>query len=137
MKQYAPHRIHPNVHTLDKFMKDNSLSQSAYSSMAYKAVYQLFETAQNFYGTLESMTSSNMSVFIENQQYLTALQEHDLVALTAQYISQLNNSGIQHIVANDPSITDDERTILKSALKLFSSNADTTIAALGHPRWIE
>jgi hypothetical protein len=137
MKQYAPRRIHPNVNMLDKFMKDKSFSQSAYSSMAYKAVYQLFETAQSFYGTLESATSSNMSVFVESQQYLTALQEHDLVALTAQYVTQLNNVGIQYIVANDPTVTDDERTILKSAIEIFRNSADTTVAALGHPRWVD
>jgi hypothetical protein len=137
MKQYTPRRIHPNMHTLETFMKDKGLSQAAYGSMAYKAVYQLFETAQSFYSTLESTTGSSLYVFTESQQYLTALQEHDLVALTARYVAQLGNSWIQYIVENDPVVTDDERVILESAIKLFRNTADTTVAALGDPRWID
>jgi hypothetical protein len=125
------------MHTLEVFMKDKSLSQAAYGSMAYKSVYQLFETAQSFYRTLESTTSSSRYVFTESQQYLTALQEHDLVALTAQYVAKLGNSWIQYIVENDPAVTDDERATLKLAIDLFRNTADTTVAALGEPRWLD
>jgi hypothetical protein len=137
MKQYNPLRIKPNANTLCDFLQEQTLSQHAHQSLAYKAVYQLFETATSFYKTLDFFTNPSLSTFIDNKKYLTALQEHDLIALTSHYIMNLGGTGVRDIVANDPGIGEDDRKILMAAIQLFYASAEATATALGNPCWIE
>jgi hypothetical protein len=89
------------------------------------------------YKRLQDQTSERLTVFVDSGKYLTPLEEHDLVALTAQFVQALNTHEIQQIVTKDPTISEDERATLQLALDQFVSIAQTSASALGNPRWRE
>lgn len=88
---------------------------------------------------LGSVAESNerLSRFVDNKTYLTPLQEHDLVALTASYAAQLDMEAARNIVKQDTVITNEECQVLLSAIDLYRSSVSATCAALGNPRWVE
>jgi hypothetical protein len=91
MKQYAPKRILPNTHQFYSFVREK-VSEQGLQSLAGIAVRHLFQTAESLYNTLAFHTSEQLSVFVDAGHYLTPLQEHDLVALTASYIPLFSHS---------------------------------------------
>ena len=137
MKHYTPLRIKPNSSQLRDFLKDQTLSEAAQQSAAYRAVEHVFSVAESLWRALNFQTTENLAVFVDAGKYLTPTQEHDLVSLTASYIQALNSTSLNLIIADDSSITDEERAVLRSALKLFSETASATAIALGNPRWVE
>jgi hypothetical protein len=136
MKQYAPKRIQPNTNQFYSFIKDK-LSEQGMQSPAGLAVRHLFQAAEALYNSLAFHTSEQLAVFVHAGQYLTSAQEHDLIALTANYVAALNTFEIHEIVNRDLSISEDDRSLLKLALELYDNTAKTSSIALGNPRWIE
>lgn len=136
MKTYNPRSLKPNPDDLFKFAGDK-ISETGKQSAAWKVTLSLFQTTQRFYRALGDMTSERLSTFVENQTYLNALQEHDLVAITAIYVTQLDVNVAREIVTTDQTIADTEREILLAAIDLFQSATTSTHAALGNPKWIE
>lgn len=136
MKQYAPKSIQPHTNQLYSFIKDN-LSEQGMQSPAGLAVRHLFQAAEALYSLLAFHTNEQLTVFVNAKQYLTPTQEHDLVALTAKYVTTLNTIEINQIVNRDTSISEEDRSVLKSALELYRNTANTSAISLGNPRWIE
>ena len=136
MKHYTPLRIKPNKSQFYDFTKGQTLSDTAQQSAAYHAVAHLFEVAESLWRSLNFYTTENLAVFVDAGKYLTPAQEHDLVSLTAHYVQNLSSGSLGLVIANDPSLTDEERAVLRNALKLFSETASATAIALGNPRWV-
>jgi hypothetical protein len=136
MKRYAPKRIQPNSNQFYSFTQDK-LSEQGKQSSAGLVVRHLFQAAQDLYNSLAFHTSEQLSVFIDAGRYLTPAQEHDLVALTANYVVTLNSFEIREIVNRDQSISEEDRSVLKLALGLYDNTARATSIALGNPQWIE
>lgn len=136
MKQYTPKRIEPNTHQFYSYIKDK-LSDKGLQSPAGLAVRHIFQAAEAIYHSLAFLTNEQISVFVDAHKYLTPLQEHDLVSLTANYVALLSNDAIYQIVQCDETISEEDRATLKSALDLYSQTARATCIALGNPRWIE
>ncbi|MCY7276631.1 MAG: hypothetical protein LH702_23575 [Phormidesmis sp. CAN_BIN44] len=136
MKRYQLKRINPCTSQFYESVKDH-LSEEGQRSAAYQAVLHLFRMSETIYRTLDSHTSETLSIFTDSNKYLTAAQEHDLVSLTSLYISSIDCQGIHSIVDADQTITEDDRTTLKTVLKLYETIAETSSASLGRPRWIE
>lgn len=136
MRQFAPKRIQPNTNQFYSFIKDK-LSEQGMQSPAGLAVRYLFQVAEALYSSLAFHTSEQLGVFVDAGRYLTSLQEHDLVALTANYVVALNTFEIHEIINRDQSISEDDRSLLKLALELYDNTAKASSIALGNPRWIE
>lgn len=136
MKYYNPNTLQPRSNEFYNFVKDK-LSPECPQSPAYKATSSLFSTAERLYRTLNDHTSERLSQFVESNTYLTQRQEHDLAALTARYVSQLDTSLAHGIVKEDLTISDTERDVLLAAIELFRNSISSTCAALGNPRWVE
>jgi hypothetical protein len=136
MKQYVPLRIQPNTHQFYAFVKDK-LSEQGMQSTAGLVVGHLFQAAEALYHTLNFHTSEQLGVFVDAGRYLTPVQEHDLVALTTAYVVALHTQEIYEIIKRDQSITEDDRSVLMSALELYNNTAKASSTALGNPRWIE
>lgn len=96
----------------------------------------LFSQATTLYKTLDSMTAHNLAHF-KDGKYLTQLQEHDVVSLTAMYVGSLRTEWVDRIIKQDTSISDQERLVLEMALELYKICCDANYGALGNPRWIE
>ena len=136
MKLYQPRNLKPSPEDFYRFT-NGKVSDDSKQSVSWKVVLSLFQTAQRLYRTLESMTSERLSVFVDCQTYLTPLQEHDLVALTALYVAQLDMATARDLVNGDKAIADTEREVLLAAIDLFQSAIASTCAALNNPRWVE
>lgn len=128
--------MQPNKNQFYSFIKDK-LSEQGMQSPAGLAVRHLFEAAETLYNSLAFHTNERLTVFVDAGQYLTPTQEHDLMALTAGYVAQINTSAIYEIINRDLSISENDRSILKLALELYRNTAQTSSIALGNPRWIE
>ncbi|PSB21881.1 hypothetical protein C7B65_00175 [Phormidesmis priestleyi ULC007] len=136
MKYYQPRHIKPSTNQFYESVKDR-LSEAGQRSAAYQAVLHLFKTSKSLYRTLDFYTSETLAVFVDSNKYLTVAQEHDLVSLTSLYVSSIDCQEIHNIVDTDQTITEDDRTTLKTVLNLYKTIAETSSASLGQPRWIE
>lgn len=136
MKFYNPKTLKPGPDDFHRFTQ-GKLSESAQQSLSGKATASLFRTAQKFYSLLDSSTSERLSLFVDNQTYLSATQEHDLKALTALYAAHLDTQLVRDLIAQDPVTTDPEKQILLAAVELYQVSGASTCAALGNPRWVE
>ena len=83
------------------------------------------------------MTSERLSVFVDSSTYLSQRQEHDLIALTALYTTQLDTQLVREIVGQDQATDEREKALLLAAIELYSASTASTYAALGNPRWVE
>ena len=128
--------MQPNTHQFYSFI-DGKLSEAGRQSLAFKAVLHLFETAGAMYNALAQETSEQLSIFVDSGRYLTPIQEHDLVALTARYVALLNSGHIRTIILQDQNLSEDDRVVLKAALDLYGTTAQASCLALGNPHWIE
>jgi hypothetical protein len=115
----------------------DKISDEGKQSLAYKAVYGLFEQAQSFYRKLDFTTSENISHFKTSGKYLSQRQEHDAVALTALYIRDLRTSLIDELVKEDTVINESERQILEVALEFYKTTCEANYSILGNPKWID
>ncbi|MEM7772293.1 MAG: hypothetical protein AAF327_17490 [Cyanobacteria bacterium P01_A01_bin.37] len=136
MKTYKPKQLKPSPEEFHRFIQ-GKISDEGKTSVAWKVVSSLFQTAQRFYSTLDSQTSERLSSFVDSKTYLTPLQEHDLVALTALYAAQLDMQTARDIVKQDTIITSEESQVLLSAIDLYRSSVTATCAALDNPRWVD
>lgn len=136
MRYYAPNLMKPDTQQFFQFVQDK-VSETGRQSVAYKAVYHLFYSAQRLYKTLDEFTSENLSTFKSARTYLTQIQEQSLVALTAHHVANLLTPEIRAIVKEDISLSDADRMVLQSALDLYLSSASATCAALGTPKWVD
>jgi hypothetical protein len=102
-----------------------------------KATARLFRTAQKLYSLLDSLTCERLSLFLDNQTYLSLAQEHDLKALTALYAGHLDMQLVREIIDQDSLTTEIEKQVLRAAVDLYQLSVASTCAALGNPRWIE
>jgi hypothetical protein len=136
MKRYILPSMMPNSNQFHSFIKEKTSSCNTQSA-AYKVVHRLFANAEKMYRTLNFFTAENLSVFSESQKCLSPTQEHDLVALTALYVSDLLDSEIYQIIEQDSAVSDEEKAILKAAVGLFKDTAQAVHNALGNPRWID
>jgi hypothetical protein len=136
MKFYNPRNLEPNSNQFFTFVKDK-ISVPGQQSHSYAMVLGLFQSADSIYRTLDFHTQESLAVFASSGKYLSPSQEHDLLALTANYISQLTNHNLSNFVAQDPSLAEEEKLTLQSALELFRQTATTVCKTLGNPRWIE
>ena len=138
MKHYVLGNMMPNTNQFHAFVKEKTAaSDFNRQTIAYKAVYSLFQGASSLYKSLEFCTSERLPVFVDAKKYLSRAQEHDLVALTALHILAMVNSDVEQIVDQDPVVLEHEKSVLKAALKLFRDTAQATHNALGNPRWID
>jgi hypothetical protein len=136
MKSYNPKTLKPGPDDFYRFTQ-GQLSEAGQQSLSGKATASLFHTAQKFYSLLDGVTSERLSLFVDNQTYLSATQEHDLKALTAIYIAHLDTQLIREIIAQDPLTTDTEKQVLLAAVELYQVSGTSTSAALGNPRWVD
>lgn len=136
MKYYNPKNLKPGPNEFYQFTQ-NKVSEAARQSLSYKATGSLFATAHRLYDMLNSMTSPQLSVFVDSQTYLSQRQEHDLVALTTLYAMQLDLTLVREIVEQDQVTTDNEKALLLAAINLYIASTDSACAALGNPRWVE
>jgi len=136
MEYYKPKNLKPGSNEFYQFTQ-NKVSEAAQQSLSYKATGSLFETAHKLYDTLNSVTSSQLSVFVDSKTYLSQRQEHDLVALTTLYATQLDFPLVREIVEQDQVTTDSEKALLLAAIDLYIASAASACAALGNPRWVE
>lgn len=136
MKHYNPKAMKPDSAQFSSFVKDQ-ISDEGKQSLAFKLVRDLYQVAQGMYRSLDGMTSESLAIFNDTDEYLTATQEHDLMAMTAIYVGNLRTQSIHEAVEQDEKITDAERAVLKSALENFRSSAESVYATLGNPRWLE
>lgn len=136
MKSYNPKTLKPGPDDFYRFTKDK-LSEASQQSMSVKAIASLFHSAQRFYSLLDSITSERLSLFVDNQVYLSATQEHDLKALTALYAVHLDTQLVREIIAQDQLTADAEKQVLLAAVELYQVLGESTCAALGNPRWVE
>ena len=136
MKYYSPKNLRPGSDEFYRFTQDK-VSEAAQQSLSYKATASLFRTAHKLYDTLNSVTSPQFSVFVDSQTYLSQRQEHDLVALTTLYATQLDLLLVREIVEQDQVTTDSEKALLLAAIDLYIASAAAACAALGNPRWVE
>ena len=83
------------------------------------------------------MTGERLSIFADSDTYLSQRQEHDLVALTAYYTTQLDMQLVRELIAQDSATNEAEKALLLAAVELYQTAATSTCAALGNPRWIE
>lgn len=116
---------------------EGRISESGQKSVAYKAVLDLFQTAEGLYKTLDNMTSDNLSLFKSSGKYLTERQEKDAIALTAMYVGTLQTQFIYELVKGDSALTDTERQALEMALELYKATCEANYGILGNPRWID
>ena len=135
MKRYKPNYINPRTNQFYEFIK-GKISELGQKSAAYLAVLHLFSISESLYSALASCTAENLAIFTESEKYLTAEQEHDVIALTAHYVSSINCDTIHTIVLADKTISEEDRSILKGAVELYKTIAQTSTAALGYPRWV-
>ncbi len=136
MKNYKVNSIQPTVNQLHTFL-NGKLSDVGKRTTAFYAVCNLFESAETLYRTLNFYTGERLAIFTDSGRYLSAQQEHDLMALTAHYAAAINTHWVQRIVEQDEALIESDRVLLKSALALYKTTADATCAALGSPRWLE
>jgi hypothetical protein len=136
MKSCNPKTLKPGPDDFSRFTQ-GKLSEAGQQSMSGKATASLFHTAQKFYSLLDDITSERLSLFVDNQTYLSTTQEHDLKALTALYVAHLDTQLIREIIAQDPLTTDTEKQVLLAAVELYQVSGMSTCAALGNPRWVE
>lgn len=113
MKHYILGNMMPNTNQFHAFVKDRTeVDDFNRQTIAYKAVYSLFQSASSLYKSLEFCTSERLSVFVDAKKYLSPAQEHDLVALTALHVLALINSEVGQIIDQDPIVSEHERTKL-------------------------
>ena len=136
MKNYKPNHIQPRANQLHSFL-DGKLSAEGKKSPAFYAVCHLFEAAEALYRTLGFYTNEQLAIFTTARRYLTSVQEHDLMALTAHYAAAINTNQIYRIVNQDQTLSEADKVVLKSALDLYKTTTDATCAALGSPQWLE
>ena len=136
MKYYSPQNAQPKSSDFSNFTK-GKLSEAATRSLSYRVTASLFATAEKFYGTLKNSTSEQLSIFANSQQYLSQQQEHDLMALTAQYTAQLDLQLARDVVAQDEATNEAEKALLLAAIELYKVSATSSYSALGSPRWLE
>ena len=136
MKNYKVNYIQPRVNQLHSFL-DGKLSVEGRKSASFYAVCHLFEAVEALYRTLGFYTNEQLAIFKTPGRYLTSMQEHDLMALTAHYTAAINTSWIYRIVNQDQTLSDTDKVVLKSALDLYKTTTDATCAALGSPQWLE
>lgn len=136
MKHYNPKALKPSSNELFGFTKDK-LSPDCQQSIAYKVVASLFSTAQRLYRALDESTSDRLPQFVDKHAYLTQLQEHDLAALTAKFVSLLDIQLARDVIKQDSTITVTDQEVLLTTVDLFHNSVSATCAALGNPRWVE
>jgi hypothetical protein len=136
MKYFQPKSMKPHTNQFYAAVKDK-ISTEGQKSLAYKAVHGLFVQAQSLYQKLDFVTSENISHFKTSGKYLTQRQEHDAVALTAMYVSDLRTNLVHDLVKEDTTITESERQILEMALEIYKATSEANYSALGNPRWID
>ena len=136
MKYYSPQNAQPRSHEFHQFTR-GKLSEEATKGLSYRATASLFTTAAKLYGTLRNLTSEQLSVFARSKQYLSQQQEHDLMALTAQFTAQLDLQLVREIIAQDEATNEAEKALLLAAVELYKASATSSSSALGNPRWIE
>lgn len=136
MKYYNPKNLKPSSDEFYRFT-EGKLSAAAQQSLSYKATDSLFRTARRLYDRLNDMTSERLSVFVDSKTYLSPRQEHDLIALTALYATQLDTQIVREIIGQDQATNESEKALLLAAIELYSAATASTYAALGNPRWIE
>lgn len=136
MKHYNPKILKPNSDGFYRLTADK-MSTAAQQSLSYKAVSSLFATARRLYDALNDMTGERLSIFVDSNTYLSQRQEHDLVALTAYYTTQLDMQLVRELIAQDLATNEEEKALLLAAVELYHTSATSTYAALGNPRWVE
>ncbi|NJM77626.1 MAG: hypothetical protein HC852_19930 [Acaryochloridaceae cyanobacterium RU_4_10] len=136
MKFYNPRNLEPNTNQFYSFVKDK-ISSAGQQSYSYSMVLALFQSSESIYRTLDFHTQESLAVFASSGKYLSASQEHDLVALTASYIFQLANHNPSSFVEQDPNLTEEEKLTLKHSLDMFRNRAATVCKTIGNPRWVE
>ena len=136
MKYFSPQNAKPGSNEFHNFTRDK-FTPEAKRSISFRATASLFATARKFYDSLKNITSEQLSVFIDSQQYLSQRQEHDLMALTALYASKLDTQLVRDIIAQDDATTEPEKALLLAAVELYVVSAASSYAALDNPRWVE
>lgn len=136
MKYYNPKNLKPSPDEFHRFTEEK-LSEAARQSLSYKATANLFDTARKLYNRLNDATSERLSIFVDSGTYLSQRQEHDLIALTALYTTQLDTQLVREIIAQDQATEESEKALLLAAIELYSASTASTCAALGNPRWVD
>ena len=136
MKYYSPQNAQPGLNEFHQFTR-GKLSDAATRGLSYRATASLFTTARKLYDTLKNATSEQLSVFANSKKYLSQRQEHDLMALTAQYTAQLDLQLVRDIIEQDTATSDAEKALLLAAVELYKASATASYSALGSPRWVE
>jgi hypothetical protein len=136
LKSCNPKTLKPNSDDFHRFT-EGKLSEAAQQSISGKATAGLFRSAQKLYSLLDSLTCERLSLFVDNQTYLSPTQEHDLIALTALYAGQMDMQLVREIIDQDLLTTDAEKQVLRAAVDHYQISAASTCAVLGNPHWIE
>ena len=136
MRNYNVNKVQP---TLSQFYTclEGRISDAAKQSAAFWAVRSLFESAEAIYRILNFYTTENLAVFTTAGRYLSIQQEHDLMAITAQYAAAIQTESIQQVLNQDPTLSGSDRAALEFALEFYRTTTQATCAALGTPGWLE
>lgn len=127
MKYFQPKNMKPHTNQFYAAVKDK-ISAEGQKSLAYRAVYDLFQQAQSLYGNLDAVTSS---------KHLSQRQEHDAVALTAMHVRDIRTQFIHDLVTEDQTINDSERQVLQMTLEIYKTVCEANHSTLGNPRWVD
>ncbi|MGA1284107.1 MAG: hypothetical protein ACO34J_08610 [Prochlorothrix sp.] len=136
MKRFQPRGTMPNTNQFYGLVRDK-VSTQGQQSFSYKAVQNLFQTAERIYRALYSCTSESLAVFKNADRYLTPQQEHDAVALTVLCVMAVSNGDLSSWIDRDPDLLPDDRIALHLTLKAFSDTVQATHNTVGHPRWVD
>jgi hypothetical protein len=107
MRFYNPRNLEPNTNQFYTLVRAK-ISSSGQQSFSYAVVQALYQNAESIYRTLDFHTQPSLAVFRTTDKYLTASQEHDLLALTASYIFQLTYNNYANLIELDNCLTEDE-----------------------------
>lgn len=135
MKNYNPKTLQPSSDQFSRLTYGH-VSENCCETVSYKLTASLFTTAGKMYRALDSSTSERLATFVDSKTYLSAQQEHDLVALAAQLVSQLDIELVRKIVQEDKDLSEEDRTVLLQIVQLFQTSIGSTCAALGNPTWV-